>query len=101
VSILGVIARTRPADAESVRGWLKAFAGVEIAVDPGDGRFILVIEDSELLPAEVAMAEIALNPQVINVSLAYEYSDEGALSRSAPDGFARWRSGLKDLIVPA
>lgn len=101
MSILGVIARTRPGDAEGVRRWLKEYPGVEVALDPGDGRLVLVIEDTDRCPAQVAMAQIALNPQVVNLSLVSEYPGESAPSRQARAGFAAWRSSLEDLILPA
>jgi len=99
VTILGLIARARPADAASLRSWLGQFPGVDVALEPGDGRLILVIEDSARCPAAAAMAEIALHPQVVALSLVYEYSGAGSpAAQGGPDGFAAWRSSLKDLL---
>lgn len=92
MSILGVIVRTQPARVQAVRARLQGRAGVEIAADPGDGRLILVIEDSEAGNAADALAEVALWPEVLNTSLVYEYSGPDA---PAVSNYADWRDGLK------
>ena len=68
MSILGVAVRTRAADAPDVARRIAALPGADVALDPGDGRLVLVIEDAEvdgtLVGAASTLAAIALWPQV-------------------------------------
>ena len=75
MSILGVIVRTRPADREAVADQLRALPGTDLAIDPGDGRMVLVIEDAATQSAAETLAQIALWPKVLNTSLVYEHSE--------------------------
>ena len=75
MSILGVIVRTRPADREVVAEQLRALPGTDLAIDPGDGRMVLVIEDAATQSAAETLAQIALWPNVLNTSLVYEHSE--------------------------
>ena len=95
MSILGVIVRSRAADAAALRERLAALSGVEIALDPGDGRLILVIEDAPGRAAAASLAEIALWPLVINTSLVYEYSGADIDDEAADvHDYTEWRSSL-------
>jgi nitrate reductase NapD len=93
--ILGVIVRTRPGDTVAVRERLAQQAGVDVALDPQDGRLVLVIEDSAGSSAAAVLGEITTWPAVLNTSLVYEYSGPDAPSR--PDEvthYRAWRDGL-------
>lgn len=95
MTILGVIVRTRPGATEEVREKLRARPGVDIAADPGDGRLILVVEDSETHTAPATLGELATWPQVINTSLVYEYSGpDSPPAGPALDAYQDWRAGL-------
>jgi nitrate reductase NapAB chaperone NapD len=89
MSILGVIVRARPSETAAVRDWLAQLDGVDLALDPRDGRFILVIEDGAHRTAAATMSAIALHPGVVNTSLVFEYSGFDACA--VPD-FSAWRS---------
>ena len=96
MSILGVIVRARPEDRAAVSASLSALPGVDVAVDPGDGRFVLVMECTPGQPAAAALAAIAQWPQVLNTSLVYEYTEPGDGDDAlGPAGYSAWRSSLR------
>ncbi|MDT7838700.1 chaperone NapD [Aquabacterium sp. OR-4] len=100
MSILGVIVRIRPEHRDSTEQALRALPGVDLALPPeaGDGRLVVVIEDSQGRPAAATMAEVALWPQVLGTALVYEYSGPDLPEAATTvQGYADWRNGLADL----
>ena len=96
MSILGVIVRARAADVSAVRARLLQMPGVDLALDPGDGRLILVIEDTPACSAAATLADIALWPLVLNTSLVYEYSGADLAEHQAGvAAYTDWRDSLK------
>jgi periplasmic nitrate reductase NapD len=95
MSILGVIVRTRPDATAALRERLAALPGVDVALDPGDGRLILVIEDAPGSSAAARLTEIGSWPSVVNTSLVYEHigvephGDAPAIA--AISDFSAWR----------
>ena len=102
MSILGAVVRVRPSDVAATVAELAACPGTDVALDPGDGRLVLVIEDAErdgqLHAAAATLASIALLPQVLNTSLVYEYSgpDAPPTGGGAVEDYRAWRGSLKD-----
>ncbi len=102
MSILGAVVRVKPEDLDEVVPRLSALPGVDVALNPGDGRVVLVMEDVEIAgtrhDAAAALAAIALWPGVLNTSLVYEYSgpDAPAASGAAVNDYRAWRGSLKD-----
>ncbi|TXC65110.1 hypothetical protein FSC37_00030 [Piscinibacter aquaticus] len=47
VSILGAVVRVRPQHLEVVVPRMSALPGLDLALNPGDGRLVLVLEDAE------------------------------------------------------
>ena len=96
MSILGALVRLRPADLTTVVGRVSALPGVDVALNPGDGRLVLVLEDAEvdgkLQGAGATLAAIAAFPEVLNTSLVYEYS--GDESPDAVTDYRDWRGSL-------
>lgn len=96
MSILGALVRLRPADLTTVVGRISALPGVDVALNPGDGRLILVLEDAEvdgkLQGAGATLAAIAAFPEVLNTSLVYEYS--GDESPDTVTDYRDWRGSL-------
>jgi nitrate reductase NapAB chaperone NapD len=93
--ILGVIVRTQPGHTDAVRERLAQRPGVDVALDPQDGRLILVIEDSAAFAAAATLGEITTWPSVLNTSLVYEYS--GPDAPAAPGdvtSYRAWRDAL-------
>jgi nitrate reductase NapAB chaperone NapD len=94
--ILGVIVRTHPGQTEAVRERLVQRAGVDVALDPQDGRLILVIEDSAESAAGATLGEITTWPAVLNTSLVYEYSGPDAPPRTDDvTSYRAWRDSLR------
>lgn len=102
MSILGVVVRARVADLAALCDRIRALPGTDLALNPGDGRLVLVIEDvaaqggGQELSAAATMATIAQWPEVLNTSLVYEYSgsDAPAPAGSNDIDYRSWRDSL-------
>ena len=102
MSILGAVVRVRPEHLATVVPRLSMLPGADLALNPGDGRLVLVIEDAQIdgviHGAAATLASIALWPEVLNTSLVYEYSGPDAPTQTTPvEQYADWRSSLADL----
>lgn len=101
MSILGTVVRVRPEHLDEVVSQLSAVPGLDIALNPGDGRLVVVLEDSAQATAAQTMAAMALLPQVINTSLVYEYSGSDAMPQETDAArdvdFHSWRSTLTEM----
>jgi periplasmic nitrate reductase NapD len=76
--------------------------GVDLALDPGDGRMVLVLENAASQTAADTLAQIAQWPLVLNTSLVYEYTDPAeALDALGPAGFGAWRASLSEPSRPS
>lgn len=75
MSILGTVVRTRREHLETVVAQLSDFSGLEVALNPGDGRLVVLIENSPTRTAAETMNAMAQIPQILSTSLVYEYSD--------------------------
>jgi periplasmic nitrate reductase NapD len=98
MSILGVVVRAMPAQQGAVADRLATIAGVDVIAAHGDGRFVLVIEDTHEPRAPTAAATLgalATWPDVLNTSLVYEYSGPESPAPDAPvTAYQAWRSDL-------
>lgn len=101
MSILGVIVRARQADAPSVARRTASLPGTEVALNPGDGRLVVVIEDAQtadgaVRAAAATLAAIAQWPEVLDTSLVYEYSgpDAPTGADAAMSDYRAWRGSL-------
>lgn len=99
MSILGAVLRTHPSKLESVLTRLRALRGVDVSLNPGDGRLVLVLEDVEdsegqVISAAAALADMAMWPDVLSTSLVYEYSgpDAPAIGECDMSDYRLWRS---------
>lgn len=101
MSILGTVVRCRPEDQATVLQHIQACPGAEVALDAGDGRLVVLIEDTTTTPAASSMAALALCPQVLNLSLVYEYSGDDIPSANPasadPTRYQAWRTSLSEL----
>lgn len=93
MSILGVVLRTRPEQAQALMQRLTGQPGVDVTHNPGDGRLVLVIEDAAERSAAATLGELALWPEVMASSLVYEYSGE-----DAPPPAAHWQPGWRTAL---
>ncbi len=78
MSILGTVVRTRREHLDTVVAQLADFSGLEVALNPGDGRLVVLIENSPTSTAAETMRVMALIPEILSTSLVYEYSDASA-----------------------
>ena len=101
MSILGVVLRVLPEQLTSVTETLQPTPGLDIALNPGDGRLVLILEDTAERAAAQTFATIALLPGVLNASLVYEYSGPDVPhTESAQDFDTRyqsWRTTLSQM----
>lgn len=100
MTILGVVLRVRPERVAALAESLAAEPGVELTQNPGDGRLVLVIEDSEASSAAARLGQLAIHPDVLASSLVYEYSGEDSPA-PAQHQHAQWRQDLHRLDAPA
>jgi periplasmic nitrate reductase NapD len=97
MSILGAVLRTHPDRLAPVVARLVGMPGVDISLNPGDGRIVLVMEDVEcngaIHSAAAALADMAMWPDVLGTSLVYEYSgpDAPALGERDMSDYRAWR----------
>lgn len=97
MSILGVVLRAHPQQRSSIAARLAGLQGVEIAAEPGDGRWVLVLEDQAGAPLSAAalLGQMATWPEVLGTSLVYEYSGpESPAPGDAPADYRAWRKSL-------
>lgn len=97
MSILGVVVRARAEAVADVAQRLAGRPGVEVALNPGDGRLVVVMEDVDGADGDQSaartLADVATWPGVLGTSLVWEYSGPDA---PAPEGsqmadFRAWR----------
>ena len=99
MSILGAVIRVRPEQLPGVVARLHLLPGVDVALNPGDGRLVLVIEDAEIdhavQEAANTLEQIAQWRDVLNTSLVYEYSGPDAPATAATvSDYRDWRGSL-------
>lgn len=103
MSILGTVVRVKPEHLQGVCQQLSQLPGLDIALNPGDGRLVVVLEDSAQATAAQTMAHMALIPEILNTSLVYEYSGADAMpageASPADTHFQAWRSTLTEMAT--
>ena len=106
MSILCAVVRARPLHLSALCERLGGMAGVEVALNPGDGRLVLVLEDAPadsaapaLASAAATLTQIARWPELLDTSLVYEYSgpDAPAPAAAAQGDYRSWRTSLDEL----
>ena len=96
MSILGAVIRVWPEQLTGVVTRLNLLPGVDVALNPGDGRLVLVIEDAAtdhaVHEAGRTLEQIAQWREVLNTSLVYEHSgSDGAATTSGVSAYRDWR----------
>jgi nitrate reductase NapAB chaperone NapD len=100
MSILGCVLRVKAENLPRVLSALGATAGVDVAMNPGDGRLVLILEDSAETTAAQTFAAMALFPEVLSASLVYEYSGPdapSALTEAESTRYQSWRTTMADM----
>lgn len=105
MSILGALVRTSLATLPDVSARLAGMPGVDLALNPGDGRLVVVLEDLPEATATAAqhLAAITAWPEVLSTSLVYEYSgpDAPAPAGSEDTNYRSWRDSLAQIKTAA
>lgn len=101
MSILGTVVRTHPEQLAEVLAQLATLPGLDIALNPGDGRLVVLLEDTPAATAAQTMAAMALLPGVLNASLVYEYSGPDVLPAEALNDtrYQSWRATLTEMAA--
>ncbi|MFT4173250.1 MAG: chaperone NapD [Rhodocyclaceae bacterium] len=88
--IVSLLVRSRPESMDDVRDALALIAGVSLHRAPADSdRFVVLIEDGEGYAVSDSILSVATTPGVLNITLAYEYSDESTDPADLAAAFAR------------
>lgn len=92
MSILGCVLRVKADHLPQVLPVLHTTPGVDVALNPGDGRLVLILEDTQTTGAAQTFAAISLFPQVLSASLVYEYSGPDVSHIEADEDNTRYQS---------
>ena len=92
MSILGCVLRIKVEKLPHVMAVLTSTEGVDVAMNPGDGRLVLILEDTQTTGAAQTFAAISLFPEVLSASLVYEYSGPDVVNIDADDDNTRYQS---------
>lgn len=77
MKIVSLIARLRAEHFEAFRHYLAAVPGAQCqAEEPERGLMILTVEDGEGYAVSDSLVAIGVAPNLMGVTLAYDYSDE-------------------------
>ncbi|MDR3086548.1 MAG: chaperone NapD [Azoarcus sp.] len=76
MKIVSLVLKFPPRCASEVRAGVEVTPGASVAVDSGDGRMIVVLEDGDGYAVSDSILQIHHIGHVMSVTLAYEYSDE-------------------------
>ncbi|MDR3221901.1 MAG: chaperone NapD [Candidatus Accumulibacter sp.] len=76
MKIVSLVLKFLPRHASEVRASVEAAPGASVAVDSGDGRMIVLLEDGLGYAVSDSILRVHQIPQVMSATLSYEYSDE-------------------------
>ena len=76
MKIVSLVLKYFPEHAREVQLGVEAVDGAAVALDQGDGRMIVLVEDGEGYAVSDSIIRVHQVPYVMSVTLAYEYSDD-------------------------
>jgi nitrate reductase NapD len=76
MKIVSLVLKFLPQHAAEVKAGVEAVPGASVAVDSGNGRMIVLVEDGEGYSVSDSILAVHHIGQAMSVTLAYEYSDE-------------------------
>jgi len=100
MSILGCVFRVKAEKLTHVLAILEATDGVDVAINPGDGRLVLLLEDTQTIGAAQTFAAISLFPDVLSSLLVYEYSGPDlahVYTEQDNTRYQLWRTTMSDM----
>lgn len=92
MKIVSLVLKFLPEHAADIASRIATVNGASVALDNGDGRMIVLIEDGEGYSTADSIISVHQVPHLMSVTLAYEYTDDGL----APE----WFDGLPELAAP-
>jgi nitrate reductase NapD len=75
MNISSVILRVLPARLPAIRAALRQLPGVDLHGDPGDGRLVLTVEDTDRSRASDVLMDLHRLEGLLSASLVYQYAD--------------------------
>ena len=75
--LVSLVLKFLPEHGPTVRRGVEQVPGASVEADPGDGRMIVVVEDGEGYSLADSIIQVHKVDQLMSVTLAYEYTDEG------------------------
>jgi nitrate reductase NapD len=76
MKIVSLVLKFPPRHANEVRAGVEAVSGASVAVDSGDGRMIVLVEDGPGYAVSDSILQVHQVAHVMSVTLSFEYSDE-------------------------
>jgi len=76
MKIVSLVLKFLPDHAEAVKTAVESVPGASVALDNGDGRMIVLLEDGPDYAVSDSILQVHQIPQVMSTTLSYEYSDE-------------------------
>ncbi|MCL2876339.1 MAG: chaperone NapD [Betaproteobacteria bacterium] len=76
MKIVSLVLKFLPKHADAIKATIKTVSGASVAADSGDGRMIVLLEDGPGYAVSDSILQVHQIPQVMSVTLSYEYSDE-------------------------
>ena len=92
MSIIGCVLGVNVEKLHQILSVLNTTEGVDVAMNPGDGRLVLILEDTQTTGAAQTFAAISLFPEVLSASLVYEYSGPDVVNVDADEDNTRYQS---------
>ncbi len=92
MKIVSLVLKFLPEYAADIASHINTVSGASVALDNGDGRMIVLIEDGDGYSTADSIIAVHQAPHLMSVTLAYEYTDDGI----AP----AWYDGLPALAAP-
>ncbi len=83
MKIISLVLKFLPEHAAEVRTAVAAVPGAAVEADSGDGRMIVLVEDGDGYSTADSIIKVHQVPNVMSITLAYEYSDADAVAMEA------------------
>ncbi|MCL1861707.1 MAG: chaperone NapD [Proteobacteria bacterium] len=76
MKIVSLVLKFMPEHADAIKTAVETVPGASVAADSGNGRMIVLLEDGPDYAVPDSILQVHQIPQVMSVTLSYEYSDE-------------------------
>lgn len=76
MKIISLVLKFLPEHGAKIAAAVEQLPGASVEADSGDGRMIVLVEDGEDYSTADSIIKVHQVPDVMSITLAYEYSDE-------------------------